>query len=320
LRLLFITSTRIGDAVLSTGVLSSFIHKHPGIKVTIACGPDAAPIFEGVPNLDRILVVRKMRYSLHWLALWSACALHFWHTVVDLRRSALSYFLLAGRRYILGRGDEKAHMVAQIAQGLGLEEVPGPLIWTRPAHEAMAQDMVGEGPPVLAVAPTANWRGKQWSTQNFIDLIKALTGPDGILPGARVAILGAPGDRTAAEPVIISVPVERRMDLVGKVDLLTTFAFLRHCAFFVGNDSGLMHLAAASGVPTLGLFGPSRVENYGPWGDNSAVARTAIPYDELINRPGYDHRTTKSLMESLTVDMVIRAARELWSRSPHRAA
>src|SRR3546814_14314158 len=64
---------------------------------------------------------------------------------------------------------------------------------------------------------------------------------------------------------------------------------LKRCALYVGNDSGLMHIAAASGIPTLGLFGPSRPENYAPWGERSAVARTAVAYDDLFP-PGYDHR------------------------------
>ena len=110
------------------------------------------------------------------------------------------------------------------------------------------------------------------------------------------------------------IPPDQRIDLVGKVDLLTASAVLRQCALFVGNDSGLMHIAAASGVTTLGLFGPSREENYAPWGSCSAVVRTRESYNELVDRPGYNHRITDSLMGSLTVDIVEKAAVKLWHK------
>ncbi len=63
------------------------------------------------------------------------------------------------------------------------------------------------------------------------------------------------------------------IDLVGKVDLLTAYACLKRARLFVGNDSGLMHLAAAAGAPTLGLFGPSDERLYAPWGPRARVLR-----------------------------------------------
>ena len=81
-----------------------------------------------------------------------------------------------------------------------------------------------------------------------------------------------------------------------------------------------MHMAAASGVPTLGLFGPSDAERYAPWGPLTAVARTAIPYEDLVGAPDFDHRATASLMDSLSVDAAEAAARALWRRCQGRAA
>ncbi len=55
MRLLFITATRIGDAVLSTGLLGHLWERHPGAHVTIAAGRAAAPLFAAVPGLERVL-------------------------------------------------------------------------------------------------------------------------------------------------------------------------------------------------------------------------------------------------------------------------
>jgi ADP-heptose:LPS heptosyltransferase len=320
MNILFITHTRVGDAVLSTGILSRLIERHPGARITIACGPAAVDIFRAVPGLDRIHVLEKRSYGRHWLELWRQVALHHWDIVVDLRASAIAYFLVAGRRYVSKPSKEMVHRLFHLARVIGEENALGPRIWTAPEHWRNAEYFLPDGPPALAVAPTANWRGKMWRGARFAELLERLTAPDGILPSARVVILGAESERNLAQPVLASVRAARRVDLIGKIDLLTAFMVLRRCALFIGNDSGLMHLAAAAGVPTLGLFGPSRVEVYAPWGPHAGTVTTELRYEELVGQPGYDHRTTDTLMDSLTVDMVENAAIELWRRSLGRAA
>ncbi|MHB8528837.1 MAG: glycosyltransferase family 9 protein, partial [Caulobacteraceae bacterium] len=55
----------------------------------------------------------------------------------------------------------------------------------------------------------------------------------------------------------------------------------KRARLFIGNDSGLMHLAAASGTPTLGLFGPSDEALYAPWGPLARVARGPRTFEEI---------------------------------------
>src|SRR6185312_11928616 len=127
------------------------------------------------------------------------------------------------------------------------------------------------GGPILAVGPAANWRGKEWRAERFAELARRLTAPGGILPGARVAVLAAAHERAQAAPLLAALPPARTIDLVGRVDLLDAAALLRRAALFIGNDTGIMHIAAAMGTPTLGLFGPSLPEHYAPWGPHTAV-------------------------------------------------
>lgn len=314
MRLLFITSTRVGDAVLSTGILAHCIQRHPGIAVTIACGAPAAPLFAAVPNLDELIILKKMRYARHWLTLWARCVGRCWDLLIDLRSAPITLLLAAKRRWRIGRPDDSVHRVVRLAQVLGLEDnPPAPHLWIGEAERRAALRLVPEGPPVVAVGPTANWVGKTWRPEYFAELIRRLTGPGGILPGARVAVCGHRSERQAALPVLEAVPGQRRIDLVGSAGLLEIFACLQRTALYIGNDSGLMHLAAAAGVPTLGLFGPSREELYAPWGPLTAAVRPPIPYEEIFP-PGFDHRNTGTLMDGLTVDRVEAAALALWRR------
>jgi ADP-heptose:LPS heptosyltransferase len=185
--------------------------------------------------------------------------------IVDLRR-LLSPGLRADERRIFGKGHPSEHRVSQLARLFELDQPPGPYLWTAPHHERAADALVPPGGPILAIGPAANWRGKQWRAERFGELARRLIAPDGPLPGARVAVLAAAHERPQAEPLLSAIPTGRAIDLVGSTDLLTAAAVLRRCALFIGNDTGLMHIAAATGTPTLGLFGPSPVEHYAPSG------------------------------------------------------
>ena len=319
MRILFVTATRIGDAVLSTGLLSYLVKCFPGARLTIAAGPLAAPLFAAVPGLERLLVVAKRRWSLHWLALYARAAPRRWDLVVDLRGSALAWLLYAGERRVMAKGDANDHRVRQLARLFDLDPPPAPLLWTLPRHESAADALLPPGPPVLAIGPAANWRGKQWRAERFGELAHRLTGTGGVLPGGRVAVLAARHERPQATPVLAAMPPSRSIDLVGRTDLLTAAAVLRRCAMFIGNDTGLMHIAAASGTPTLGLFGPSPEAHYAPWGRYTDIVRTALPREAMFG-PRFDHRTTDTLMDSLAVDMAEAAAHRLWRRAASDAA
>jgi ADP-heptose:LPS heptosyltransferase len=132
-----------------------------------------------------------------------------------------------------------------------------------------AAALIPAGSPVIGLGPTANWDGKIWPAERFVSLYQALAGR---LPAARAVVLGGPGaaERQAAQAVLDGLP--DAIDLVGRLELPQAAACLKRCALFVGNDSGLMHLAAAAGVPTLGLFGPTPATEYAPAGRCTAVA------------------------------------------------
>jgi ADP-heptose:LPS heptosyltransferase len=319
-KILFITSTRIGDAVLSTGLLAWLIERHPGAALTIACGPPAAPLFEAVPGLERLIVLRKRPFDLHWPALWRACVGRRWDLVVDLRRSLLPWLLWARSRRRLPKPGAPLHRVALIARTLDLDPPPSPRLWTSPAHERAAARLLAGAPgtegPLLAVGPAANWAAKTWPAARFAELIRRLTGPRGALAGARVAVICGPGETETARPVLTAVPETQRFALDAE-PLLTVFTLLRRAALFVGNDSGLMHMAAAAGAPTLGLFGPSDERLYAPWGEHAAVARGAESAQELLARA--EAGAQGGLMESLEVAAVEAAARELLARTESAA-
>jgi heptosyltransferase III len=267
MRILFVTANRLGDAVLSTGLLDHLIRTYPTARFTVACGPVAEGVFQRMPGLDRIIVIEKQPYGRHWLGLWGKTVTRRWDLVVDIRGSGLSWLVPTRRRAVMVPGS--GPKTVQLAQILGLQETPLPVVWFSAEDSDRAAALFPSGRPVIALAPTANWAPKVWPADRFVALFQRLC--ETYIPNAVPAVLAGPGETEAlmAKPVLQGLP--NAIDLVGRLSLPEIAAFLSRASLFVGNDSGLMHLAAAAGTSTLGLFGPTNAVEYGPAGFRRSV-------------------------------------------------
>jgi len=289
MRILFVTSNRLGDAVLSTGLLDQLIRTHPDASITVACGPVAEGVFTRMPNRARTIVLDKRPYSLHWLPLWSSVATTWWDLVVDIRGSMLAWIVPTRRRAVMRR--RQGHKIAQLAAILDLDPPPLPVTWIAPDDQARAATLLPGPRPIIALGPTANWAPKIWPADRFAALFRSLG------RGAVPAVFAGPGEaeRAMAAPLLGALP--EAIDLVGRLSLPEVAACLARCALFVGNDSGLMHLAAAAGTPTLGLFGPTSAAEYAPAGPRGAAVLSK-----------------SDRMEDLSVETTLAAATRLLDR------
>jgi heptosyltransferase III len=267
MRILFITSNRLGDAVLSTGLLDHLIRTHPDARITVACGPVAEGVFARMPNRDRTIVVDKLPFRLHWLPLWASAVTTLWDLVVDIRGSTIAWMVPTRRRAVMRR--RPGHKIVQLAAVLNINPPPLPVAWTSAEDRARAAALLPAGQPIIGLGPTANWAPKVWPAERFAALFHALR--SGPLPGVIPAVFAGPGDaeRAMAAPLLAALP--DAVDLVGRLSLPEVAACLARCVVFIGNDSGLMHLAAAAGAPTLGLFGPTPAAEYAPAGPRAVV-------------------------------------------------
>ncbi|HXT80126.1 MAG TPA: glycosyltransferase family 9 protein [Acetobacteraceae bacterium] len=290
MKILFVTSNRLGDAVLSTGLLDHLIRAHPDARITVVCGPVAEGVFASMPNRARTIVLEKRPYSRHWLPLWANVATTLWDLVVDIRGSALSWLVPTRRRAVMRR--RPGHKTAQLAAILGIDPPPLPIAWTAPEDRARAAALLPEGQSFIALAPTANWAPKIWPAARFAALFQALSAD--LLPGARPAVFAGPGaqERAMAAPLLAALP--QAVDLAGRLSVPEAAACLARTSLFIGNDSGLMHLAASAGTPTIGLFGPTDAAEYAPAGRRARA----------VTGSGLE-------METIAVDCVARVAADL---------
>ncbi|MFP4517976.1 MAG: glycosyltransferase family 9 protein [Oceanicaulis sp.] len=314
-RILYITATRIGDAILFSGPLAHLMERFPDARITVACGPLAAPLFEAAPGVERVIVMAKKKRGGHWFDLWREALTTRWTLVVDMRGSITSWGLAAKSRKVNRRkpGHEHDHRVREAAAVLGLDPPPSPRLWIPDAAFAAADRALPSNQPVLAVSPTASAPYKEWAPERFSALIDTLAGPGGAMAGAVAALFGGPGDEATSKAVADGVEHAQIIDLTGALALTETAAALSRARLFIGNDSGLMHMAAAAGTPTLGLFGPTDQRIYGPWGRHARAVHAGETADERAR--GTLRHSQESLMGGLEVETVIAAAEALYAET-----
>lgn len=148
------------------------------------------------------------------------------------------------------------------------------------------------GRPVVVMAPGAVGPGKAWPPQSYAALARALTEQ-----GAEVWVLGGPAEKTIASQ-IVQAAGPSAYDLTGN-DLRNAIVALAAANLAVTNDSGLMHISAAIGTPTVAIFGPTSPRLWAPLNPLSAI----------IEPPGSFANIKDRSTAGVTVDRVLDAVR-----------
>ncbi len=316
MNILFITANRLGDAVLSTGALAALIAQHPSARITVACGPLGAPLFAAVPQVVNVITMIKQPMHGHWRRLWLQTIGTSWDLVVDLRNTAVSRMLRKRTLKVFRGLKPRQHMVEGLAELVGVDSnKASPRLWLSSGLlEQVGRERRG-GERLLALAPGAHGFGKRWPADRYAALAKTLLGPGGILAGGKLVILGGADEGKESAPSIAALPPDRVIDLVGHTDPLQAAAWLAAADLYVGNDSGLTHLAAAAGAPTLALFGPGLPARYRPWGPSAAYLIANDDPDRTIDLCKVDDMLALAEMEKLSIDRVVGAAEVLYRRA-----
>ena len=203
-------------------------------------------------------------------------------------------------------------MVDRCAQLALPRGTPAPAQWPLPELEVPAselsawqqrQGLENEHGPAVAFAPGAVGSSKRWSAAHYAALAGRL-----VADGCQVWVIGGPGEREIAAEIVGTCRHQIR-DLTGP-DLRNAILALAAADAAVSNDSGLLHVAAALGTPTIGIFGPTSAWHWAPLNPIAAVieTRTSLPCrpcHKPVCRLGH-HRC----MREIPVEQVLVAARK----------
>ena len=282
MNILFIGPTRIGDTILASSIINFLIDQNNHSKFTIVTSPFAKDLYEKMPNLEKIIVINKNKYGLHWLNIWKSCIFKKWDLVVDMRSSITAYLLFAKSRKIF-KGHDNSHKIIQFTNFLNTSKKISPYIWSDSIDEAESKDKIKTEGPFIAVAPYSNWKQKDWSIEKYSELFK-----DDYFKNYTLIFTGISKDIPNVEKFykLINDPSLNIINLFDWGNLRHMIPIFNQCKFFIGSDSGLMHLAASTKCKTFALFGPTNEIVYGPWGDHKVIKSFEYPaIDDPLNLP-----------------------------------
>jgi ADP-heptose:LPS heptosyltransferase len=220
-----------------------------------------------MPHLQEIIVVDKKRFGLHWLNIIKFSIFRRWDLVIDLRSSVTSYFLNTKKRMIF-RGNELSHKVMQFREFIDTKEALIPEIWYSQEDADISYKKIKNNDHLIAVAPYSNWPKKDWSLKKYKNLFQ-----NEFFKNHTIILTGISRDiinKREIEEFINTSELEI-INLFDWGNLRNMVPIFKKCRFFIGSDSGLMHLAASSGCKTVALFGPTNDLVYGPWGNHKVI-------------------------------------------------
>jgi heptosyltransferase-2 len=335
----------IGDTILTVPFLRNLRRAEPTAFIAWMVAPGSSDVVKGIPYVDEMIswdpvTIHADSRGTHRTL---AAKIEF---IRDLRRRdfdkayvlkrSLSSALIAwlsgaperigfeteGRGLLLTRRVPYRHDQHEVENFLDVLKADGITVeddflevWTSPEEEESAARIltdagVAAGEQGAAIHPFSAVSQRGWPLENFAELAVRLARE----PLYRPLILGGPGDVETFNKVkhLFGAGV---VDLVGKCDLRKTIALLKKCRLFVGNDSGIMHLAAAAGTPLVALFGPQSPVKFGPWSDHAKVIYKGLPCSpcrqKFFSECEPSPRMRPACMEAISVEEVYQESKKI---------
>ncbi len=318
---------------MTTPAVRTIRENFPGARITILCYPWVADIFRSSPHVDEVMIfdpkgshggiagllrltgeLRQRRFDVAILLqnAFKAALITFLARIPfragysrDGRRPLLTHAVRIAPEI---RGVHQVHYYQDLCRQLGmasgpdelfLKPDPGAVAWAA----AEAERFNPGRSPLVGLNPGAAYGpAKRWPAESYAALAARMAAEF----NAGIVVFGTGADREAG--AVISAAVDDCLDLTGRTSLAQAIAMIAQCDFFVTNDSGLMHVAAALKVPMAAIFASTDPVATGPFAEKVRIVRREFDCQPCFaTECGRDFRC----MTSIGVDDVVTALDEL---------
>jgi heptosyltransferase II len=302
-RIVVVKPCCLGDMLMATPTIRALSRHFVNAEITVVTDSWTSGALEHNPRLNRLILYPTAGAARTAFQLASRLRHFRFDLGISLDRSPVPAFAmwLAGVPFRAGidsssRGVGLSHrtepepnqhesdLYLEVARTIGVDHddstpeyfVPDEL--TQNARNLLPRDIERQPLVIIhpggAVNPGVQMLEKRWPATSFGELVSLLIRER----GATIALVGSETDRSAVETVrdFARAPV---LDLCGQLSLSQLAALCKHAKLFVGNDSGVSHLASAVGTPTVTIFGPTNPNRYRPRGRRSVVCARASSWN-----------------------------------------
>ncbi len=287
-RILVICTRQIGDVLLTTPLLRSLRRAYPAAHIDTLVFAGRGDVLAGNPDCDTVVeIAERPSLAQHWALLRRIRRRY------DLALSVLSgdrpliYAWLAAPQRVAvvpqrRRQDAWKHWICQatsevddctthtivqnlrLADQLGIDRDYTVIPPQHPDGIALLEQLVPfdwRQQPFAVLHPTPQWRYKRWNPTGWARLAEWLT-----RRGLRLVLSGGPGaaERRYLNAIAAALP-RHCVDLAGRLSFSAWARLLAATHLYVGPDTAMTHLAAATGAPTVALYGPTNPLKWAPW-------------------------------------------------------
>jgi heptosyltransferase-2 len=325
----------IGDVVMTLPAIAAIRKTWPHARISILAKPWVGEVYRLSPDVDEIIpfeepgrhagIPGKWRLAGELRRYRFDCAILLQNAIEAAILARLAGIPLRagynsdGRGLLLTHSVRRSQAIREVHQidyyremvlalgcataGRNVRLRPG-TDYDETAKRLLGRFGIGENSPLIGIAPGAAYGpAKKWLPERFAAVADRLIDA----AGAQTVLFGSAGDTESTTAVARSAR-HPLVDIAGRTTLKEAMALIARCALFLSNDSGLMHVAGAMGIPTIAIFGSTNPATTSPVGEKSVVIHHDIPCSPCL-KPVCP--TDFRCMKMIDVDEVYAAAYRL---------
>jgi heptosyltransferase-3 len=276
-KILLISLSNIGDAIMTTPVISYLYEQNKNAVIDIVCDKKTYEIFRFCPYVNKIFIKNKEKGFIGNLALIKTLRQTKYKIAVDLRTDILLFFVKSKKKFFK-KNNSKIHSAQKHFSAVesNYDFMPKTTIWIPKKIDQKIKKLIPKtAKKILSLALGANSEHKIWPINNYLNLVNKLDNKFDL-----IILVGDHRDEDKAND-FCKMYSGKTINFCGKMNLIESASLIKLSDYFIGNDSGLGHIAAAVETPSFTIFGKENPFQYHPWG---TYARWYQNKDKDINK------------------------------------